>query len=177
MDNVTKRFVAAICAGVGLGVMIGITVIRGEYTFTNEYLKSWNLADKSSTLAAKQIHIEAFVAALERGNERGRFSEYDAIFLQTADNSFEANMDALRTLSIRLKQIEKMDPSSFEYNTAIQQITAQEQGEAHAMIAVLNGCYLLANYPLAWGWILMALGFTSFMLAGGSLVGLMIYNS
>ena len=46
-----------------------------------------------------------------------------------------------------------MDPSSFQYNTAIEQITKQEQGEASAMSGVLYGCYALQSYPLGWGWI------------------------
>lgn len=46
-----------------------------------------------------------------------------------------------------------MKPSSFEYNTAIQQITAQEQGDSKAMMGVISGCYELAGYPAVWKWI------------------------
>ena len=46
-----------------------------------------------------------------------------------------------------------MNPSSFEYNTAIQQITGQEMGEAHKMIEVFESCYFLASHPSAWNWI------------------------
>jgi len=66
---------------------------------------------------------------------------------------FQGQKEALETLSRRLTEIQNMNPSSFEYNTAIQQITAQEQGEANAMLSEFKGCYLLNNYTLIWGWI------------------------
>ena len=55
-----------------------------------------------------------------------------------------------------------MDTSSFQYNTAIQQITAQEQGEAHSLINTIKECYVLQNHFIVWDW------------AGGISVGLII---
>lgn len=44
-----------------------------------------------------------------------------------------------------------MDANSFQYNTAIQQITQQEQGEAIDMLSVFQGCWYKENYILLWG--------------------------
>lgn len=131
----------------------GCSTVRSHYTYDAAYGNLWALADRSSTIAAKQQYIAQFSAALEAGYARGDFSRHDAIWLKTPKNSFEANLSALKTLSDRLSQIQGMNPSSFEYNTAIQQITAQEQGEASAMLETFHNCFDLANYPMAWGWI------------------------
>lgn len=72
--------------------------------------------------------------------------------LQTSDNNFSTNVIVLGTLVDRLKEIQGMNPNSFEYNTAIQQITAQEQGEAHRMLLVFEHCWDMASYPIMWGW-------------------------
>lgn len=133
-----------------LGAII-VSGVRSGYTWENKYHSNWTLADKSSSIPAKAELVNAFVASME--SNRHDFADNDAIFLTTPDNSFDNNIKALKTLQVRLKDIEKMDPTSFQYNTAIQQITAQEQGEAHQMIGVLQGCYNLKNYKMAWKWI------------------------
>ena len=46
-----------------------------------------------------------------------------------------------------------MNVASFEYQTAIQQITAQEQGEAQAMLEVFSGIWWKNNYIFLWDWI------------------------
>ena len=129
------------------------TEIVAEYRQEKSYFQLWQLADKSSIIPAKQKFVGQFVDALQRGYANGEFASHNAIWLQTPNNDFEANLDALRSLSQRLGEIQGMSPSSFEYNTAIQQITAQEQGEAKAMLDVFGGCYALANYPMVWNWI------------------------
>lgn len=137
--------------------------VRANFTWKRDYHQLWSLADKSSTIPAKQQYINKFVETLKAGKERGRFADNDAIFLKTPDNAFDSNLKAVETLAQRLTEIQGMNPNSFEYNTAIQQITAQEQGEAHKLIDVLKGCYVLENYPLVWGWI-GAIGWMSFVL-------------
>jgi len=117
--------------------------VMAEYTFTNQYSNYWNLADKSSTLKAKKDYIDKYVQALETGYKEKRFANHDAVWLKTPDNEFASNLAALKTLADRLGEIQNMDPSSFQYNTAIEQITKQEQGEARAMSEVLYGCYAL----------------------------------
>lgn len=125
--------------------------VVSKYQFEKDYGNEWGLADKSSTLTAKRQHIDKFIENLER--DKSKFATNNAIFLKTPSNNFEANLTALKTLQERLGIVEKMDPESFQYNTAIQQITQQEQGEAHEMIGVIQGCYYLNNYPMAWDWI------------------------
>ncbi len=115
-------------------ITFGIAKTHQRYTFEKDYTQYWNLADKSSTIQAKQQYVTKFVEALETNKKR--FAAHDAIFMKTPDNSFEQNLIALKTLSQRLEEIQDMNPSSFEYNTAIQQITQQEQGEAHKMLSV-----------------------------------------
>ena len=111
----------------------------------------WELSDKSSTIPAKQKYISEFVLNLENGYKKGDFASFDALFLKTPNNNFEANLNALKTLSQRLIEIQEMDPKTFEYNIAIQQITAQEQGDAHNLIGIIKECYFLNNYFIVWG--------------------------
>lgn len=150
MKTVGKLLI--LCAFLIWGRQIFSSIIS-KYEYERAYGQSWELADKSSTIATKQRHIAEFVQKLEEGHRRGDFSKHNAIFLKTGNNEFDKNLIALKTLSDRLSQIQGMDPSSFEYNTAIQQITAQEQGEARAMLEVFTGCYTLRNYFLCWRWV------------------------
>lgn len=121
-----------------------------SYVYERDFLCFWSLADKASTIPAKKQHIENFYNAL---NHAEKFASHNAVFLKTDDNSFAKNLAALKTFKDRLTEIETMSPSSFEYNTAIQQITAQEQGEASAMMDVFKGCWYLQNHMFYWGWI------------------------
>lgn len=101
----------------------------------------------------KYIITNLFLASLERGYATGSFATNNAYWLKTPNNSFDSNLNALKTLAQRLDEIQTMKTDSFEYQTAIQQITAQEQGEATALISSFEGCYFLACYPIAWEWI------------------------
>lgn len=177
-----------LCIGLGMIVlaiiMMGIQIRSGvicSYEFEKNYLQEWQLADKSSTIVAKQQHISEFVKRLESGLAKtndeevvmvSKFAPYDAIWLKTSNNSFKSNLIALKTLSTRLNEISTMNPNSFEYNTAISQITSQEQGEAKEMIAIFEGCYALANYKLVWGWIggLWLCGYLSLGVIGCGLI-------
>lgn len=129
------------------------TAVIASYKIENQYTQLWQLADKSSTIPAKQKYISQFVAALEAGRAKGDFASHDAKWLQTPNNDFDQNLDALKSLAGRLDEIQKMDSTSFQYNTAIEQITKQEQGEAGPMMGVFEGCYTLQNYPMVWDWI------------------------
>lgn len=131
-------------------VAAGITGIFGWYTYNKEIGSYWSLADKSSSIDKKSEYIDKFVGALELSGLSGK---YNAVFLTTPDNSFDYNLDALKTLQARLHEISNMDVTSFEYQTAIQQITAQEQGEAEAMLSVFYGVWWKKNHPLLWNWI------------------------
>lgn len=147
-----KKILLALISLMILALPMG-TGMYANYTLERDYKQEWHLADKSSTIEAKSNHIDNFVKKVEDGYAKGEFATYDAIIFKTDNNRFDKNLEALKTLAQRLDELEGMDPNSFQYNTAIQQITQQEQGEAQAMIGVFAGAYCLANYPLAWGWI------------------------
>jgi len=135
-------------------IIIWIFQIRGcvitSYEYENQIGYAWNLADKSSTISEKSKYITEFVNNLQ--SNRGNFSDYNAVFLKTPDNSFDRNLTALKTLQTRLKEIQGMNPNSFEYQVAIQQITSQEQGEAVAMLGIFHGCYFKENCWYCWNW-------------------------
>lgn len=139
-----------ILVGLTLAVCMIFNYIQSEYTYEKDVLSSWNLADKSSTLEAKSIYINQFIYALEMSN----LPEYNAIFLKTPDNNIQNNLNAVKTLSLRLEEIKDLDPESFAYQTAIQQITSQEQGEAQVMLSVLKEGWKLTNgYWIVWSWV------------------------
>lgn len=163
--------ITAIILGVFLCVYQIQTQIRASYRLEKYYTNLWELADKSSTISAKYQYLLQFSSALQLGYNRGEFASHDAIWLQTPNNSFESNLKALTSLVERLAEIREMNPSSFEYNTAIQQITAQEQGEAGKIMAIFRGCYELASYPAIWGWIgFLLLLFECVLVSGGFLI-------
>lgn len=125
--------------------------VRGYYQYENSIGSNWSLADKSSTITQKSLYVDKFVAALDQQGFQGK---YNAIIFPTPDNSFDRNLDALKSLQGRLREIQTMNPSSFEYQTAMQQITGQEQGEAKEMLDVFEGVWWLQHHPLLWNWIL-----------------------
>ena len=130
--------------------------VNANYQYEKDVYSFWSLADKSSSLTEKSKYVDEYIGALEKSNH----AEYSAVWLKTPDNSFSKNLDALKSLGKRLQEIQTMDVQSFAYQTAIQQITAQEQGEAKSMNSVLNNCWCLANYPILWGWIFGLIFFT-----------------
>ena len=133
---------------VWLIILITISVVA-NYQYNNKILSYWNLSVKASTLAQKSDYLNQFVSALQAADLGGN----NALFLKTPDNSYDQNFVTLQSLQSRLQQIQAMDPSSFQYNQAIQQITAQEQDGADQMLSVFNGIWLLKNYPMEWQWI------------------------
>ena len=131
------------------GTMTRIEIVA-DYEYEKNFQYAWNLADKSSTIDAKSKYISEFVEKIEA--KKDDFAKNSAVWLKTSDNSFDKNLDALKSLRDRLLQIKTMDPQSFQYNTAIQQITAQEQGEAGPMLDVLKSCWVLENHSMICGW-------------------------
>jgi len=174
-DWVKTLGIFGIVIGLFLAIIITYGQVAANYNYQKRYSYHWHLADKSSTIVAKENHINAFVKALKDGKARGDFSENNAIFLKTPDNSFDANYAAVETLASRLKEIQQMDPRSFEYNTAIQQITAQEQGEADRLMSVFYGCYELSNYFYIWGWIGALAVLSALVFIGGGTCLLIYY--
>lgn len=127
-----------------------VSAVIANYKYDRTISSYWKLSDKASTVTQKSLQVDKYVIALENSHLRG---QYDAIIFKTPDNSFDENFTALLTLQSRLHQIDTMDVNSFQYNTAIQQITEQEQGEACAMLSVFKGCWYKTHYLFLWDWI------------------------
>lgn len=127
-----------------------IYAIATNYSYTSEIESEWVLADRASTIEMKADHVNRFVIALEDADLTG---SHDALFLKKPSNSFDDNLIAIKSLQERLDQIQQMDPLSFQYNTAIQQITEQEQGLATEMLGVFSGCYWKEHAILLWDWV------------------------
>lgn len=133
-------------------IAIWITVgVRANYEWNSNYYSYWSLGVKASTIEQKSQYIDRFVTALQTAGLQG---SNDALFFPTADNSFDSNFQALQSLQGRLHEIQKMDESSFQYQTAIQQITSQEQDDAGDMLNVLSGTWWKVHHYFLWNpWI------------------------
>jgi hypothetical protein len=115
--------------------------VFADFEYENSIGSYWSLSEKASSLDAKADYLNKFVAAVEAAHLEGN----NAIFLRTPDNSIEQNMVALHSLQKRMNEIKGMDVTSFAYQQAIQQITAQEQGEASKLLGVIEGEVVLGS--------------------------------
>lgn len=131
------------------GIIIGswaiLSEVNAEYVWNNTYNSYWSLSDKASTIQQKSEYMDKFVDALKSAGLAG---QHDTLWYPTQDNSFDSNLEAIESLQGRLKDIQGMDPNSFQYQSAIQQITAQEQDEASGTIGVLKDCWYKQNHYL-----------------------------
>ena len=135
------------------GILIALNVIFGvksDYEYNRDIGSYWSLSDKASTVEKKSEYLDLYVKALEKSDLLG---SHNAIILKTPDNLFDNNLIALRSLQQRMHDIVKMDVGSFEYQTAMQQITGQEQGEADEMVSLFRSVWYKNNYFLLWNWI------------------------
>jgi hypothetical protein len=123
--------------------------VFADFEYENSVGSYWSLSEKASSLDAKADYLNRFVTAVEGARLEGN----NAIFLKTPNNSIEQNMVALRSLQKRMNEIKSMDVTSFAYQQAIQQITAQEQGEASNLLGVIEGKWYLDHHFLLWDWI------------------------
>lgn len=139
---------------VGIGALIALAVLvpagsYADYQYDRGIGGFWELSDRASTLDLKSDYLNKFVAAIEAE----RYSGYNAIFFRTPTNSYDGNLATLKSLQARMQEIRGMDPKSFEYQQAISQITAQEQGQAQDMLGVFEGLWMLKYWPILWDWI------------------------
>jgi hypothetical protein len=141
---------------IGVIVLIGsivFAVSRGLFhvyvhkTYMNEIGSNWELSERASTIAQKSEYLNKFVSALEKCKLDG---VHNALFYPNDANDFTQNMKALKSLQKRLQDISVMDENSFAYQTAIQQITSQEQGEAKELLDNLESCWQKQNYYTSW---------------------------
>ena len=137
--------------GIGMIVWAIYCSVFARYEWNNKYLSNWELADRASTISQKSEYVDKFVVSLQNSGLQG---VNNSLFFPTPQRSFDANLDAMISLQQRLHAIKDMDESSFEYQTAIQQITQQEQGEAHATIETLQECWYKVHHYWLWnGWL------------------------
>jgi hypothetical protein len=142
--------IVLLCIAILLLIADTFVGIVGRYQFNSTIGSYWHLADKASTIPQKSTYLDKFVTALEASGLQGN---HDAIILCTPNNSFDENIKALKSLQLRLHEIQGMDVTSFSYQTAIQQITAQEQGEATAMLSVFYGIWWKTHHFFLWNWV------------------------
>lgn len=148
---------------VGIGVLVYLVIggINASYDYGKNYSVNWELSDKASTIAQKSEYIDKFVDSLDKSGLQGTNS---AMFYQTENTSFDSNMVALKSLQARLNAIKTMDENSFAYQTAIQQITEQEQGQAQDMLDIFRGCYMKIHHYFFWN---------EFLIIGTLLIGIL----
>lgn len=132
--------------------------VYANYVYERDIHSFWALAEKSSTIPAKATYVDSFVRAYKASHASG----YNALILKTPNQSIDANLAAVETLQHRLDEVQGMDVTSFAYQTAIQQITEQEQGEASNLLAVLKGGWFLCNYWYLWDWLLVLVALALF---------------
>jgi len=132
-----------------VAIFYGIAEISAEKTYERTIGSFWELSERASTLDMKADYLNRFVA----GVDSARLSGNDAIIYPTPQNSVEQNITTAKSLQTRMNEIRGMDVTSFQYQQAISQVTAQEQGEAGNMLHVIEGRWFLTYHPLLWGWI------------------------
>lgn len=167
-----KNFIGTLIIIVGalVGISLGFQYLNSSYQYDKGIQSYWDIADKSSTITQKSDYIDKFVDALKASHLEGT---NDALFLKTPNNSFNQNFQALLSLQDRLHQIKTMDESSLAYQTAIQQITAQEQGQADDMLSNFKSCWMKVNYYWLWNPILGLLYFLApivLIIIGGAVI-------
>jgi hypothetical protein len=145
--------------GLWLVVFIRANVLA-DFEYSNQFESYWNLSVKASTLQQKSSYLDQYVQALEST----RMAEYDALYLKTPNNNVQQNFVALKSLQNRMHEIIGMDPSSFQYQQAIQQITAQEQDDAKEMLGVFEGAWYLEHHFYLWSWVGLIYGFALIVL-------------
>ena len=133
--------------GLAIGVIGIVYAVSADYHYSKDIFSNWELSVKASTISQKSEYVDKFVDSLKDSGLQGSSA---ALFFKTPDNSFDENFKALVSLQDRLHSIQNMDENSFAYQTAIQQITAQEQDEAGDMLSVIKSCWYRAHYYLLW---------------------------
>jgi len=126
-----------------------VDAVFADYSYSNSIESYWALGVKASTLERKADYLDKFVSALEGAG----LADSSALWLKTPDNSTEQNFVALRSLQKRMHEIQAMDVKSFEYQQAISQITAQEQGEASNMLGVFKEAWYINHHFFLWDWV------------------------
>lgn len=147
-----KTGILMIIIGLSLATFRGINHYLISVEYEIEISSNWDLSEKASTISQKSEYVNKFVFALENAKLNGVNGN---LIKKTPSSDFTENFKALKSLQGRLIEISKMDESGFAYQTAIQQITQQEQAEANDMLMVFDNCWTKAHYYTYWNPILI----------------------
>lgn len=136
-------------------IVLGVIALGGlfadsvysNYQYSNGYSSYWDLSDKASSIAQKSVYLDKFVSALQGSGLQGCS---DSLYFPTPTNSFDQNFIALLSLQGRMHDIVGMDPNSFQYQSAMEQITGQEQGQASDMLTVFEDCWMKVHHYWLW---------------------------
>lgn len=131
-----------------MGGCIGAAVFA-DYDYSNHISSYWTLSVKASTLQQKSEYLDKFIDALDSAE----LADNDALWLKTPDTNTQENLKALKSLQKRMHEIFGMDVTSFQYQQAISQITAQEQDDARELLGRLEGAWYLKHHFLLWNWV------------------------
>lgn len=138
----------------------------GEYE--SQYGYNWTMAVNSSTLDKKSYYVDKYIQTIE---ESGEFNgKSAAILVKTPAEAYENNLASLKDLQSRLKEIKSVDIKSFEYQTAIQQITEQIiTNENRNTLNIqhmwfINHYFLLSDWLCFFGVIISAILFVVFFI-------------
>ncbi len=134
----------------GIAAVVCYAVDNNDYT--NQVGNFWTLADRASTIEQKSDYMDQYYTALQNAGLQGMSS---ALLFKNSENGFDTNLAALKSLTDRLHAIKTMDENSYQYQAAIQQITAQEQGQASDMLGVFSSCWWEKNHYFFWNGIMM----------------------
>jgi hypothetical protein len=123
--------------------------VRAWYEYNTTIGSYWDLSVKASTLARKSEYLDSFVVAVDHAQLHGN----NALFFPTPNNAVETNVASIKNLQERMHQVRDMDVTSFAYQQAISQITAQEQDDAGNVLNVIEGRWWLSHHWVYWDWI------------------------
>jgi len=110
------------------------------YDFQQKVGNWFILADSASDAKTKAFYFDKFVDALEK---EGLTTGHSAIYWQQPKSDLAENFKVVQSLQTRLHDIVQMDTKSFEYQTALNQITLQEF--CWFPYATFEGAYLLRH--------------------------------
>jgi len=143
-------FLSALAGLTGGGIYLsyGYDVKMGQYI---------RLADDASTAEAKLGYLQKYQEAVEQNIVRNQAR----FIFQKERLTRDRQLSILSTLKVRLQDAANMNQSSFEYQTAMNQITGQEFNHALGELSrIISDCWLrqsaLAVFGLWFAWIPLA---------------------
>ena len=138
-----------------VGASLACGLIYALYSYNVNVSQYVQLADDASTATQKLVYLQKYEEAIHKHIARN-----DARFIFTRERwTRDKQLEILATLQTRLQEAAAMNPLSFEYQTAINQITGQEFDHALQDInKIIEDCWFrqsgLAIFCLWFQWIL-----------------------